>query len=58
VLENQPFETADLNVLAKATILVPGSDSRTPLIAVSRNGVTTKGVARSLGPDDLIDAWN
>ncbi len=54
--ENETFDSADLNALAAATAQVPGASPDTPLLAVSRSGVTAN-VAIRLGPDDLIAAW-
>ncbi len=51
------LDQADLNQLIADIQKVPGADSRTPLVAVSRGGVTAAGAAANLGPDDLIAAW-
>jgi hypothetical protein len=55
-LDHDPFGTADLNVLANSTALVPGAGPGTPLVAVSRSGVTAKAHL-ALGPQDLMEAW-
>lgn len=54
--EDAPFDEADLARLAADALLVPGVDESTPLVAVSRTGVTATGVV-TLGPDDLLAAW-
>lgn len=51
------FETSDLNSLAGAAAQVPGAGPGTPLVAVSRSGVTAKGTVLRLGPDELLSAW-
>lgn len=55
--ENAVLEQQDLAKLIANTLEVPGADAATPCIAVSRSGVTAKGAAAALGPDDLIEAW-
>ena len=55
--ENAPFDRSDLAALASVTAAVPGASSDTPLVAVSRSGVTAEGLAASWGPDDLLSAW-
>ena len=57
-LDSRPFDQSDLNVLIKDAQLVPGVDASTPLVAVGKNGVTAKGQAIGLGPDDLLAAWD
>lgn len=55
--EDAPFDRSDLAALASVAALVPGASSDTPLVAVSRSGVTAEGLAASCGPDDLLAAW-
>ena len=55
-LENEPFDGADLNLLTASTAHVPGAGPGTPLVAVSRSGVTARP-AVALGPDELMEAW-
>ena len=54
--DNQPLTQGDMNQLAHDVLAVSGANSDTPLLAVSRSGVTANGVL-ALGPDDLIAAW-
>lgn len=56
-LDARSFETSDLNSLAGAAAQVPGAGPGTPLVAVSRSGVTAKGAALRLGPHELLRAW-
>jgi len=57
-LEAKPFGQRELENLIAGSMLVPGRDHTTPLVAVSRSGVE-KGLplAASYGPDDIIEAW-
>lgn len=52
-----PLDQRDLNQLTADILLVPGADTSTPLVAVSRHGVTAVGAATTLGPEDLLVAW-
>lgn len=56
-LDNATLDQGDLDKLAGDIGRVPGADERTPLVAISRNGVSATGAASNLGPDDLINAW-
>jgi AAA+ ATPase superfamily predicted ATPase len=56
-LETSPLDQADFNKLASETQSVPGIDQSTPLVALSRAGVTARGPALALGPDHLLAAW-
>ena len=56
-LDNAPLDQGDLNKLIAALPAVAGADEKTPLVAVSRSGVTAAG-AVALGPDELIKAWS
>lgn len=56
-LENAPLDQGDLNALTAVVGQVPGADEDTPLVAVSRSGVTAAGAACELGPEDLLAAW-
>lgn len=55
--ENAPFDNTDHAALLRARDQVPGTDSDTVLLAVSRTGVQAPGVDITLGPTDLVDAW-
>ena len=55
--DTQPFDQNDLTELVGQTSGVPGVDATTPLVVVSRCGTTTKGVAASFDPEDLLAAW-
>ncbi len=55
--ENAPFDSADHAALLRSRDQVPGTDSDTVLLAVSRTGVQAPGVDIALGPTDLVDAW-
>ena len=55
-LEGQPLDQRDLNALIRDRQAIPGTDDTTPIVAVSRSGVTAGG-AINLGPDDLLAAW-
>jgi AAA+ ATPase superfamily predicted ATPase len=55
--ESSPFDQADFNQLVADAQRVPGIDSSTPLIAVSRTSITAKGAALALGPEELLAAW-
>lgn len=55
-LESRPFDVHDLGRLAGHRSRHPGADESTPLLAVSRAGVTVDGVL-AFGPEDLIAAW-
>lgn len=54
--EARPFDTHDLSALVVHRSKLPGADSSTPLLAVSRSGVDVEHVL-SLGPADLLAAW-
>jgi uncharacterized protein len=56
-LENAPLDQSDVNRLAADVVKVPGADTATPLVAVSRSGVTASG-AIVVTPDDLLKAWD
>lgn len=53
----RPFDARDLGALSAARERVPGADDDTGLVAVSRTGVTTGGLDRTWGPEELVDAW-
>lgn len=55
-LENNPFDQHDLDRLHTHRAQLPGADSTTPLLAVTRNGSTAPGIP-TLSPDQLITAW-
>jgi uncharacterized protein len=55
--ENAPFDSVDHAALLRSRDQVPGTDSGTILLAVSRTGVQAPGVDIALGPTELIDAW-
>ena len=56
-LERQPFDERDLAELVRARDRVPGATSATPLLVVSRAGSRVRGVATTVGPEQLVDAW-
>ena len=56
-LENSPFDARDFAALARDAQAVPGTDTDTKLIAVSRSGCTVDALAAHYGPDQLIAAW-
>lgn len=57
-LENQPFDQRDYGTLLRDMLAVPGTNTETPLTAVSRSGITDGlPLAASWGPEDLLDAW-
>ena len=54
-LEDAPFDRHDLAALAGQREEVPGANSGTPLLAVSRSGCTAD--IPHLGPEQLLAAW-
>jgi hypothetical protein len=54
--ENRPFDVRDLGRLAQHRAQMPGADTDTPLLAVSRTGSTIDGLA-TLGPVELLAAY-
>ncbi|MEI6624102.1 MAG: DUF234 domain-containing protein [Actinomycetes bacterium] len=56
-LDSQLLEQGDISQLAADILTVPGADTSTPLIAVSKSGTTATGVVATLGPEDLLLAW-
>jgi uncharacterized protein len=57
-LETQPFGRREYDVLVRDMLAVPGATPDTPLVAVSRCGVTEGlPLAAHWGPEDLIRAW-
>lgn len=54
---SQPLVQADLDRLVTDAIAVPGWWEGLPLVAVSRSGATARGAAATLGPEDLLRAW-
>ncbi|MGH3614261.1 MAG: ATP-binding protein [Pseudonocardia sp.] len=55
--ENAAFGSGDVAALLRSRDQVPGTDSETLLVAVSRTGVEAAGVDAGLGPADLVNAW-
>ncbi|WP_026212198.1 ATP-binding protein [Longispora albida] len=55
-LENRPFDLHDAGRLLHHRPLVPGADATTPMIVVSRSGVTVDGV-RAYGPEEVLAAY-
>ncbi|MGH3544346.1 MAG: ATP-binding protein [Mycobacteriales bacterium] len=53
--EKAAFDARDLAALQRHRAAL--TDAPTPLIAVSRSGVTATGVDAVYGPEDLIEAW-
>ncbi|MEU6380309.1 ATP-binding protein [Streptomyces sp. NPDC046909] len=57
-LESQPFGRREYDTLVRDTLAVPGTGPDTPLVAVSRAGVTDDlPLAAHWGPQELVDAW-
>ncbi|WP_407695972.1 ATP-binding protein [Sphaerimonospora thailandensis] len=57
-LENAPFGRHEYESLVRDMLAVPGTDPKTPLVAVSRCGVTDGlPLAACWGPADLLGAW-
>lgn len=57
-LEDRPFGRHEYDVLARDMLAVPGVGPDTPLVAVSRSGVTSSlPLAAHWGPEDLVEAW-
>lgn len=54
--EHAPFDHADLSRLIIHRGQLPGATDHTPLIAVSRTGVSVDGVT-AISPEDIIAAW-
>ncbi|MEU8397215.1 DUF234 domain-containing protein [Nonomuraea sp. NPDC048892] len=55
-LENRPFDHHDLSELIVHRSRMPGTDTSTPLYAVSRSGCSVAGVTH-ITPEQLLDAW-
>ncbi|MGH8909461.1 MAG: ATP-binding protein [Egibacteraceae bacterium] len=55
--EQAPFDRADLAALHRGRQQVPGTDSGTLLVAVSRAGIEARGLDVRLGPADIVAAW-
>lgn len=55
-LERKSFDARDLSRLVVHRSQLPGADESTPLIAVSRSGVTVEG-AHAVGPEQLLEGW-
>ncbi|OON72504.1 ATP-binding protein [Streptomyces tsukubensis] len=57
-LEARPFGRHEYEALARDMLAVPGAEPETPLVAVSRCGVTDGlPLAAHWGPEDLVRAW-
>ena len=57
-LENQRFDRRDYDALVRDMLAVPGVEEQTPLVAVSRGGVSDDlPLAAHWGPEDLVRAW-
>ncbi|MDT9700118.1 DUF234 domain-containing protein [Streptomyces sp. P17] len=57
-LESQPFGRREYDTLVRNVLAVPGAGPDTPLVAVSRSGVTDDlPLAAHWGPEDLVRAW-
>ncbi|MFF2085856.1 ATP-binding protein [Nocardia sp. NPDC058176] len=57
-LENHPFDRHDYDALARSVLAIPGTAADTPLVAVSRSGVTPDAPVQTWwGPDELVEAW-
>ncbi|HET8642127.1 MAG TPA: DUF234 domain-containing protein [Pseudonocardiaceae bacterium] len=55
-LASRPFDGHDLARLAVHRSRLPGAETDTPLLVVSREGTAVGGVL-AVGPDELITAW-
>lgn len=55
--DDRPFDRGDLADLARVAAMVPGVDSQTPLVGVSRSGSTVSDLTHIWGPEDLLAAW-
>ncbi len=55
-LDDRPFDTRDLGELVRDREQVPGANTGTELLVVSRTGAAVEGV-HVLTPDDLLTAW-
>jgi uncharacterized protein len=53
----KPFDRHDHAALVRDMASVPGADPATELLAVSRSGVAADVPLRSVGPDELMAAW-
>lgn len=57
-LENQPFGRHEYDTLVRDMLAVPGAETDTPVVAVSRCGVANGlPLAAHWGPEDLVRAW-
>ncbi|WP_327047622.1 AAA family ATPase [Microbispora sp. NBC_01189] len=57
-LENASFGRHEYESLVRDMLAVPGADTKTPLVAVSRSGVDGNlPLAAHWGPEDLLAAW-
>jgi len=56
-LEGAAFDHRDLAALTVHRDRLPGATADTPLIAVSRSGITAQGIHYAYGPQDLLTAW-
>ncbi|GAA3824018.1 ATP-binding protein [Streptomyces coacervatus] len=57
-LQAQPFGRREYEALVRDVLAVPGADPKTPLVAVSRAGVTDDvPLAAWWGPEELVEAW-
>ncbi|MBV9026296.1 MAG: ATP-binding protein [Streptomycetaceae bacterium] len=57
-LQAQPFGPREYEALVRDKLAVPGAEPATPLVAVSRCGVTHGlPLAAHWGPEDLLRAW-
>ncbi|MFI5843985.1 ATP-binding protein [Catenuloplanes sp. NPDC051500] len=54
-LEQSPFDNHDVAALQKHRAAL--TDEPVPLLAVSRSGVTARGLQAAYGPDALLQAW-
>jgi uncharacterized protein len=53
----KPFDRHDRAALVGDMASVPGVDPATELLAVSRSGAASDAPLRSIGPDELLAAW-
>jgi uncharacterized protein len=55
--QSKPFSGTDASKLAAQRALVPGTDERTTLVAVSSSGFDVRDIPITLSPSDLLNAW-
>ncbi len=57
-LEERPFDRHDYDELARSVLAIPGTDARTPLVAVTRSGVDGDLPLTAVwDAEDIVAAW-